>query len=557
MLDVMRDGGGPSTSLLDFACGSGDLFRFIRSIGRSDIAYKGADISEITIDAARKKFPGVEFSQVDVLCTDDRQLQALASDYCVINGLFTVRAGMGESDMWGFVRRTVETLWPLMRRGLAFNVMSKQVDWERSDLFHVSFDQVAEFMHGIAGRNVAFRADYGLYEYTCYGFKEGFDQRASRRARLRRDPPAVPAPTTGLDLVCRPQLPTAERLEPRLRTIDRTRQYTNWGPLNGELEARLNAVLRLDGGECVSASSGTDAITAALIATAGRASPDRPYCLMPSYTFVATAIAAANAGYAPYLLDIDPVTLSLEPDRLSDHPLISKTGAVIAVAPYGAAVDASAWDRLSIEFGVPVVIDAAASFDAFASGRSTAPAGRTSIVLSLHATKAFGVGEGGLILCGDAGLARSCRSALNFGFLGDRVARMVGLNGKMSEYHAAVGLAALDEWPAKRSAFARVAQAYQSAAEGRPLPGRLLIERHVTGYALYLAESEAGAEAAQNCLRASGIDFRFWYGEGLHRHPAYEFVRVGSVAGDERRGASPDRPALLDRPSRRVREPGS
>jgi dTDP-4-amino-4,6-dideoxygalactose transaminase len=291
--------------------------------------------------------------------------------------------------------------------------------------------------------------------------------------------------------------------------------------LSQELETHLGEVLHLDNGYCVSAGSGTAAITAALIAVAGRAKPGRPYCLMPSYTFVATAIAALNAGYTPYLVDVDFETFALQPGQLIGHPALSKAGAVIAVAPYGGVVDTPAWGRLSKACGVPVLIDAAASLDSFASGRSRLD-GRTPVILSLHATKAFGAGEGGAILCGNADLANACRRALNFGFLGDRIASADGINGKMSEYHAAVGLAELEGWPTKRASFLRVAEAYQRAANACLLPGRVLAEcGYATGYVLFLAETVADAFAVRDRLSAVRIDHRFWYGEGLHRQPAY------------------------------------
>ena len=92
--------------------------------------------------------------------------------------------------------------------------------------------------------------------------------------------------------------------------------------------------------------------------------------------------------------------------------------------------------------------------------------GSLPVMVSLHATKVFGVGEGGLILCRDSELLRRCGRALNFGFDGSRDALTTGFNGKMSEYHAAVGLAALDGWPQTRAAFLAVGEAYRQAARG-------------------------------------------------------------------------------------------
>ena len=106
---------------------------------------------------------------------------------------------------------------------------------------------------------------------------------------------------------------------------------------------------------------------------------------MPSYTFVATAVAALNAGYTPYFVDMNPDTFALDPGNLISHPALERTGTVVVVAPYGKPVDASKWRTFLQESGVPVVIDAAAGFDAIAS-RQLAVTAEVPVALSFHAT---------------------------------------------------------------------------------------------------------------------------------------------------------------------------
>jgi cyclopropane fatty-acyl-phospholipid synthase-like methyltransferase len=168
MLDVIR--GQTPAVLCDFACGTGELLAHARKRAL-DVHYIGADRSVEALRFARQKFPGAAFIHIDVLTASDEELNRLVSDYIVINGLFTVRAGIGYDDMWRFLTEVVTRLWPRARRGIAFNVMSSHVDWERDDLFHVPFDRLAGFLHTLAGRNIVFRADYGLYEYTAYAFR--------------------------------------------------------------------------------------------------------------------------------------------------------------------------------------------------------------------------------------------------------------------------------------------------------------------------------------------------------------------------------------------------
>ncbi len=172
MLDLLRGDDSPAIELLDFACGSGDLLRHLTERPLPGLSYRGADISADALALARAKFPGAPFTRIDILKASDDEVAALAADYCVIDGLFTVKADLTDDEMWSFLTTVVTRLWGVTRKGIAFNVMSKQVDHERSDLFHLSFDRAAGFLHGLAGRSIAFRADYGLYEYTCYAFRQ-------------------------------------------------------------------------------------------------------------------------------------------------------------------------------------------------------------------------------------------------------------------------------------------------------------------------------------------------------------------------------------------------
>src|SRR5207245_1355138 len=112
--------------------------------------------------------------------------------------------------------------------------------------------------------------------------------------------------------------------------------------------------------------------------------------------------------------------------------------------------------------GIPVIIDGAASFAGLVE-RPEASLGAIPVALSFHATKAFATGEGGAVATEDVALARRVAQALNFGISGVRDSRMASTNGKMSEYHAAVGLAELDGWTEKLAAFRVVAERYRQA----------------------------------------------------------------------------------------------
>jgi SAM-dependent methyltransferase len=171
MLDVVRPAAAADkpVRLLDFGCGASHLYEHIVRSGREDIAYAGLDISAAFVELSRAKFPGNDYWCLDIL-TDD--LSALPRfDYAVANGVFTERLKLGFDEMLDFLVRTVIRLFSFVDVGIAFNVMSKHVDWERDDLFHLPFDTLARFLTAEISRDFVLRNDYGLYEYTAYVYR--------------------------------------------------------------------------------------------------------------------------------------------------------------------------------------------------------------------------------------------------------------------------------------------------------------------------------------------------------------------------------------------------
>jgi dTDP-4-amino-4,6-dideoxygalactose transaminase len=321
--------------------------------------------------------------------------------------------------------------------------------------------------------------------------------------------------------VLRPQLPRAERLLPYLHRIDSVRIYTNWGPLSSEFEKRLAKHFGLGEKAAVVASSGTAALVAAILATSGRGHPDRPLAMIPAFTFVATACAVEQCGYQPYLVDVDAESWLLEAGRLDSHPRLNQVGLVVPVAAFGRPVAQKAWLAFHRRTGIPVVIDGAASFEAI-SDHPRRSVGRIPTVLSFHATKSFGIGEGGCVLTTDRALSKRTTQALNFGFYGSRNSQSAGSNGKMSEYHAAIGLAELDGWLHKRRMFMTVAARYRERMTTAGLGARLVSAPDVAScYVLFHCSDPVEAAQVQKSLVTSRIGFRLWYGNGLLNQPSF------------------------------------
>jgi len=315
----------------------------------------------------------------------------------------------------------------------------------------------------------------------------------------------------------RAQLPDADALLPYLRRIDAARWYTNFGPLANELEQRL--ATQLDPGDSpavVSLSSGTAALELALGAMQ---LPSGAQVLLPALTFVATATAVIRVGHMPLIADVAAGNWLLTPEIARRIATSRRIDAVMPVATFGLAQDITAWDRFVEDTGMPVLIDAAGAFGNQQAAR------RCHVAFSLHATKALAAGEGGFVVTRDHAMAARIRTLSNFGIDLEHGSQVFfpGGNGKLSEYHAAVALASLDQWPdierSRRALQARYLRQLQ-----RSCPGVVLQEQAVGGvYPILVVALPSGVHAReiQQELAARGIQTRQWYCPTLDRHPAF------------------------------------
>ncbi|MEA2688576.1 MAG: hypothetical protein QOD51_1183, partial [Candidatus Eremiobacteraeota bacterium] len=146
---------------------------------------------------------------------------------------------------------------------------------------------------------------------------------------------------------------------------------------------------------------------------------------------------------------------------------------------------------------------------------------RIPTVVSLHATKALGIGEGAFVVCTDDAATEAVRQRVNFGFVDSREAVVPAMNAKASEYAAAVGLAALDEWPDARAAYQSIALRYAAAfaaVEGATMQRGYGTEWIAATTIVHLAH---GLERVEDTLHEARVASRRWWGDGLARQRAF------------------------------------
>jgi len=329
-----------------------------------------------------------------------------------------------------------------------------------------------------------------------------------------------------------PDLPTREELAPYLDRIDASHWYTNFGPLVRELEAAMQ--LEFSRGapapqHVVSVSNATLGLELAILALD---LPAGSRVLMPALTFVASAAAVMRAGCVPVFCDVEPDAWLLTPQTAEVALRKVRVDAVMPVSTYGCPQDALAWDAFSERTGIPVVVDAAGAYGNQASGA------RCVLVYSLHATKTFAAAEGGLVVSADEAFVSRVRLLSNFGIDpsitptaaagSGGLVRKAGTNGKLSEYHAALALAALRRWPGTSARRAAMHRQYLDLLR-RHAPA-LACQRRAPDasyfvFPVLLPEGRSAADAWR-FLQARGIEARRWYCPPLPAHPAFAAMPV-------------------------------
>jgi dTDP-4-amino-4,6-dideoxygalactose transaminase len=318
--------------------------------------------------------------------------------------------------------------------------------------------------------------------------------------------------------VGRPNVLGRERFLARVEDMLDRRWLTNDGPYVRQLEEGFERALAV--GHCVAVSNATLAL--GLLARALGLTGD---VIVPAFTFVATAHAFAWHGLSPVFADVDPANHGLDPHH-AESLITPRTTAIVGVHLWGRPCAVDELSALAHRHGLALLFDASHALAASYRGRMVGNFGQAE-VFSLHATKFAHSFEGGLIATNDDDLAARLRRVRNFGFDGyDSVAEL-GINGKMSEVQAAMGLASLELLD---ELIERNRESYDRyRARLRRLPGLRLVEydsRQRNNYQYLVLEVDAevagiSRDAIQRVLWAERVLARRYFHPGCHRIEPY------------------------------------
>ena len=321
--------------------------------------------------------------------------------------------------------------------------------------------------------------------------------------------------------VGRPNLPDKKVLCDYLDSIFESRWLTNNGPLVRKFKEKLEEFLQVK--HCIPICNGTVALE-----LAERVLGFQDEVILPSYTFVATAHSLQWQKITPVFADIGKQYVTIDPESIRTMMTHETTG-IIGVHVYGYPCDYKGIDNIASERHIKVLYDAAHAFGCEVNNIPYANLGDAS-VFSFHATKFFNSFEGGAIATNNEGLAEEVRLMSNFGFAGkvqDQV-DYLGINGKMTELSAAMGLAMLETVEEIRERNRVNYGAYREAFS--TIEGIDLIEppAHVTKHnwhyvVVRLDNQEYGLsrDLLVRALEAENILVRKYFYPGCHRMYPY------------------------------------
>ena len=317
----------------------------------------------------------------------------------------------------------------------------------------------------------------------------------------------------------RPTLPSYDELEPELRRLSASGMLTK-GPILREYERLLGERLG------VRHALGVSSCTAGLMLVFDRFRGAE--IVLPSFTFMATAMAAMWAGLKPVFADIDPLTWCLSP-AAAEAALTADTALVAPVHIFGNPADTEAFAALGQRRDLAIVYDAAHGFGALRDG---APVGRQGLaqVFSTSPTKLLITGEGGVVATDDDALAERVVVGREYGNPGTYDPLFVGLNARLPEVSALLGLkglALLDREADKRNALAAVYRELLGALPGVGFQSIRPQDRSsFKDFSVRIRAAEFGLTRDQvaAALAAEGIDTRAYYVPPVHRSQAFAIL---------------------------------
>lgn len=314
--------------------------------------------------------------------------------------------------------------------------------------------------------------------------------------------------------VTKPFLPTLDGYYTYLKGIWERQWLTNHGPLVQELEEKLKNYLGVK--HLLYVNNGTIALQIALKALGLKGE-----IITTPFSYVATTNSILWEGCKPVFADIKKTDFNIDPQKI-EALITPDTVAILATHVYGNPCDVGAIEKIAEKYQLKVIYDGAHAFGAAYKNRQVLSYGDIA-TCSFHATKLFHTIEGGAIITDDDDLAQKMLLYRQFGHIGDDYFS-IGINGKSSEFHAAMGLCLLPmmkEFMAKRESIALL---YEKLLQGLPLQRPIAMIGTVYNYSYHplVIDSEERLLRIKSLLQENDIHTRRYFYPSLNNLPQYQ-----------------------------------
>ena len=237
--------------------------------------------------------------------------------------------------------------------------------------------------------------------------------------------------------ITQPLLPDLDSLQNEIKEIFESKWVTNHGIKHNLFENKLKTVLKVNNISVF--NNGTIALLTAFKALNLSAGSE---VITTPFTFPATPHSISWNGLKPVFCDINPETMTINADKIEDL-ITPETSAILPVHVYGFPCDVKKIDKIAEKYDLKVIYDCAHAFSTEIDGRGIGGFGDIS-VFSFHATKLFNTIEGGCLAYNDDNLVEKIYNLRNFGIKNEEEVVDIGINGKMNEIQASIGLLNLE-----------------------------------------------------------------------------------------------------------------
>jgi len=311
----------------------------------------------------------------------------------------------------------------------------------------------------------------------------------------------------------KPNFPSSDEIVADYSEIVSSNWFTNFGPKEQSFSKKSAQFISSD----VYATTIANCTLGIESAIAELLKGDRKKVLLPSFTFAAGAEAILRSGFEPLFIDVD--RKSWQPNIEQAEQILTESDDIAGILlcnVFGVGnTNITEWEKLASKFAKPLIIDSAAGFGSKYFDEEKVGTRGDCEIFSMHATKPFAIGEGGLVVSKNEKLIRRIREWQNFGFGTNRQVQQIGTNAKLQEINAAIGLRQLDKFDERLKGRRATLKLYKQLLKTDKYSFQQNDENSTVPFASVVLASQDHAAAARKALAEAGVEARQYY-EPLH-----------------------------------------